>query len=59
MEVMDCGNKVCSTHRDYAPDLAAGSFLMEAGSSTLPGPMTGMDSVSDCLHLQDEVFSGG
>ena len=40
------------------PDLAAGTLPMEAGSSTVPGPMTGMEIDGVALQLQQaEVCS--
>ena len=43
MEGMDGDDQACSTQRAAVPDLAAGTLPMEAGSSTVPGPMTGME----------------
>ena len=55
---MDGDEQACSTQRAAVPDLAAGTLPMEAGSSTVPGPMTGMEIDGVALQLQQaEVFS--
>ena len=55
---MDGDDQACSTQRAAVPDLAAGTLPMEAGSSTVPGPMTGMEIDVVALQLpQAEVFS--
>ena len=57
-EGMDGDDQACSTQRAAVPDLAAGTLPMEAGSSTVPGPMTGMEIDGVALQLQQaEVFS--
>ena len=55
---MDDDEEACGTKRAAVPDLAAGTLTMEAGSSTVPGPMTGMEIDGVALQLQQaEVFS--
>ena len=57
-EGMDGDDQACSTQRAAVPDLAAGTLPMEAGSSTVPGPMTGMEIDGGAVQLpQAEVFS--
>jgi hypothetical protein len=56
-EGMDGDYQACSTQRAAVPDLAAGTLPMEAGSSTVPGPMTGMEIDGGAVQLpQAEVF---
>ena len=56
---MDVDDEACSTQRAAVPDLAAGTLPMEAGSSTVPGPMPviGMEIDGGAVQLpQAEVF---
>ena len=55
---MDDDDEACSTQRAAVSDLATGTLPMEAGSSTVPGPMTGMEIDGGSVQLpQAEVFS--